>query len=192
MPRAAQDIERIRDRERQIVRAAREIAEQEGWSAVTVRRLADAIGFSQPILYRHFPRGRDEIVERVVIDGYAELLAAISADGEGLAALVAAYLAFARENPAVYYVMTTARTGVVFASDETPELLRQGFAMFERAVGGETPRERAVRAELLWSTLHGVSRFAADGRLDAALDDVRDEEIVALFSRSASGSGTGS
>ncbi|MFC4137954.1 MULTISPECIES: TetR/AcrR family transcriptional regulator [unclassified Microbacterium] len=190
MPRSAQETERIRDRERQIVRAAREIAEQEGWPAVTVRRLADAIGFSQPILYRHFPRGRDEIVEHVVIDGYADLLAAISAGGEGLAALVAAYLAFAGEHPAVYYAMTTARTGIVFASDETPELLRQGFAMFERAVGGETPRERAVRAELLWSTLHGVSRFAADGRLDAALDDVREEEIVALFSAPASGSGS--
>ncbi|MFE6996764.1 TetR/AcrR family transcriptional regulator [Microbacterium sp. NPDC057659] len=188
MPRSAQDIERIRERELRIVRAARDIAEQEGWQAVTVRRLADAIGFSQPILYRHFPRGRDEIVEHVVIDGYTELLAAISAGGEGLPALVTAYLAFARENPAVYYAMTTARTGIVFAADETPELLRQGFAMFERAVGGETPQERAVRAELLWSTLHGVSRFAADGRLDAALDDVRDGEIVRLFSAPASGS----
>jgi AcrR family transcriptional regulator len=182
MPRAAQDIERIRERELRIVATAREIAEQEGWPAVTVRRLADAIGFSQPILYRHFPRGRDEIVEHVVIDGYAELLAAIRAEGEGLAPLVAAYLAFARENPAVYYAMTPARTGIVVASTETPEILRNGFAMFERAVGGETSHERAVRAELLWSTLHGVSRFAADGRLDAALDDIRAEEIVALFS----------
>lgn len=182
MPRAAQDIERVREREHRIVRAAREIAEEEGWTAVTVRRLADAIGFSQPILYRHFPRGREEIIDQVVIDGYTELLAAIGAGGEGLAPLVTAYLAFARENPAVYEAMTSARTGVVFASAETPEILREGFAMFERAVGGGTPRHRAVRAELLWSTLHGASRLDADGRFDAALDDIRADEIIALFS----------
>ena len=48
-------------RELQIVTAAREIAEADGWPAVTVRRLADAIGFSQPVLYGHFPDGRDPI-----------------------------------------------------------------------------------------------------------------------------------
>ncbi|UUT36277.1 TetR/AcrR family transcriptional regulator [Microbacterium elymi] len=184
MARSPQDTQRIRERELRIVRAAREIAEQEGWPAVTVRRLADAIGFSQPILYRHFPGGRDEIVEHVVIQGYTELAAAMSAPGEGagmLSALIAAYLAFAREHPAVYEVMTSARTGIVFASDDTPEVLRQGFAMLERAVGGQTPRQRAVRAELLWSTLHGVSRFSADGRLDPALDDARAQAISGLF-----------
>ena len=44
-----------------IVAAAREIAEVEGWPAVTVRRLADTIGFSQPVLYGHVPDGRDGI-----------------------------------------------------------------------------------------------------------------------------------
>ena len=183
MARSAQDAERVRERESRIIRSAREIAESEGWPAVTVRRLAAAVGFSQPILYRHFPRGREEIVDRVVIDGYVELLAAISAGGDGLESLIAAYLAFARSNPAVYYVMTTARTGIEFASTETPAILRQGFAMFERAVGGTDARDRAVRAELLWSTLHGLSQLDAHARLDAALEGDRTAAIVALFDR---------
>jgi len=186
MPRSAQDIERIRERELRIVRTAREIAEQDGWTALTVRRLADAIGVSQPILYRHFPGGRDEIVDRVVVDGYAELVAAMDVPGEGaetLPALVAAYLAFAREHPAVYEAMASFRTGIVFASSDTPAILRRGFAMLENAVGGTDARDRAVRAELLWSTLHGISRFAAHDRLDAALDDVREDAVAALFAR---------
>ena len=186
MPRSAQETERIRERELRIVGTARQIAEQDGWSAVTVRRLADAIGVSQPILYRHFPGGRDEIVERVVIDGYTELAAAMRVPGDGadtLPALVAAYLAFAREHPAVYEAMASARTGIVFASSETPAILREGFGMLERAVGGESDRDRAVRAELLWSTLHGISQFAAHDRLDAALDDVREDAVAALFAR---------
>jgi AcrR family transcriptional regulator len=185
MPRSAQETERIRERELRIVAATREIAEREGWPAVTVRRLADEIGVSQPILYRHFPGGRDQIVGRVVVDGYTELAAALrvsDAAPHPLAALVTAYLAFARKHPAVYEAMATARTDIAFASDETPAVLREGFGMLERAVGGVDARDRAVRAELLWSTLHGISQFEAAGRLDGALDDLREDAVVALFS----------
>ena len=72
----------IADRSRAIVDAARRVAETEGWPAVTVRRLADEIGFSQPILYRCFPGGRDEIVEHVMIDGFLEM-GAVLADPDG-------------------------------------------------------------------------------------------------------------
>jgi len=189
MARTAQEAERFRDREVRIVETAREIAEHDGWPAVTVRRLADAIGVSQPILYRHFPEGRDEIVARVVIQGYADLADVMRspvADEDPAAALprlIAGYLRFARAHPAVYEAMSTARTSVVFASTDTPATLREGFAMLERAVGGTDEHDRAVRAELLWSLLHGASQFAAADRLDPALDDVREEAIAGLFSQ---------
>jgi AcrR family transcriptional regulator len=188
MPRSAQETERIRERELRIVLTAREIAERDGWAAVTVRRLADAIGVSQPILYRHFPGGRDEIVERVVVDGYAELAAVMAVPGDAadpLPALITAYLAFARAHPAVYEAMATARTGIVFASSETPAALRRGFAILEQAVGGADDRDRAVRAELLWGLLHGISQLDAHDRLDAALDDAREPAIAALFAYGA-------
>ena len=185
MPRSAQDSERFRERETRIVRTTREIAEREGWPAVTVRRLADEIGVSQPILYRHFPGGREDIVGRVVVDGYTELAAAMDAgtgSPDALPALVAAYLDFAREHPAVYEAMASARSSIAFASDDTPAALRRGFELLEQAVGGADARERAVRAELLWSTLHGISQLAAHGRLDAALDDARADAVAHLFS----------
>ena len=37
-----------------ILAAARELAEAEGWDAVTTRRLAGLIDYSQPVLYSHF------------------------------------------------------------------------------------------------------------------------------------------
>ncbi|MBD3943268.1 TetR/AcrR family transcriptional regulator [Microbacterium sp. NEAU-LLC] len=189
MARTPQEAERFRDREIRIVETAREIAEQDGWSAVTVRRLSDAIGASQPILYRIFPGGRDEIVARVVVQGYADLADVMRSPGPGddrsaaLRRLITGYLRFAREHPAVYEAMSTAHTSVVFASTETPAALREGFAMLEQAVGGEDARDRAVRAELLWSLLHGASQFAAHDRLDPALDDVREAAIAELFLR---------
>ena len=51
-----------------IVNAARELAESEGWEAVTTRRLADRIEYSQPVLYSHF-EGKDAIVSAVASRG---------------------------------------------------------------------------------------------------------------------------
>ena len=49
------------ERRQQILDAARSVAEAEGWAAVTSRRLADVIGYTQPVLYAHFPGGKAEI-----------------------------------------------------------------------------------------------------------------------------------
>jgi AcrR family transcriptional regulator len=59
------------DREHRIVAAARVIAEREGWDAVTIRRLADEIEYSQPVLYSHF-ENRDAIVAAVAVEGFQE------------------------------------------------------------------------------------------------------------------------
>src|SRR4051794_6111303 len=41
----------LAQRRARIVTAARTLAETEGWDAVTTRRLADSIEYSQPVLY---------------------------------------------------------------------------------------------------------------------------------------------
>src|SRR5689334_24359319 len=66
------------DRERLILATAREIAEQQGWDAVTTRRLAERIEYSQPVLYSYF-RGKREIIGGVALQGAAELAAALRA-----------------------------------------------------------------------------------------------------------------
>src|SRR5215468_9187883 len=59
-------------RRAQIISAARRIAELEGWSNVTVRRLSDEISYSQPVLYGHFG-SREGILAAVAIEGFQEL-----------------------------------------------------------------------------------------------------------------------
>src|ERR1700739_5092438 len=59
-------------RRAQIISAARRIAEREGWSNVTVRRLSDEISYSQPVLYAHFG-SRDGILAAVAIEGFQEM-----------------------------------------------------------------------------------------------------------------------
>ena len=59
-------------RRAQIISAARRIAELEGWSNVTVRRLSDEISYSQPVLYTHFG-SREGILTAVAIEGFQEI-----------------------------------------------------------------------------------------------------------------------
>lgn len=84
-----------------IVKTARKLAESEGWDAVTTRRLADEIEYSQPVLYSHFA-GKDAIVAAVALEGFTELavrLRAATRTGEpraaleGLEGLARAYMA---------------------------------------------------------------------------------------------------
>ena len=65
-------------RERLIVATARELAEEQGWDAVTTRRLAERIEYSQPVLYSHF-RGKREIIGAVARQGAAEMAVAVRA-----------------------------------------------------------------------------------------------------------------
>src|SRR5437879_410976 len=117
------------ERERLIITAARELAETEGWDAVTIRRLAAEIEYSQPVLYGHF-KGKDAIMAAVAVQGLAELAAELrqartSAPGprEALAAVGAAYATFAGRRPALYDSMFTHTVDLPFATPEAPAAL---------------------------------------------------------------------
>src|SRR4051812_10377376 len=93
-------------RRRLITATAREIAEREGWDAVTTRRLSTEIEYSQPVIYKHFA-SMEDITRAVALEGFAELAEALAAARHDCAAEKAlgrvahAYSAFASENPAV-------------------------------------------------------------------------------------------
>lgn len=162
-----------------IVDAAREIAEVDGWPAVTVRRLADTIGFSQPVLYGHFPDGRDGIIRAVALAGFARLAELMTPAGDrgDLHGLCAAYLDFARSQPATYEAMFSLPTDLEFARPTTPEQLRAGFRPLLSVMGDET------RAELLWSALHGLADLARHGRLRPAQAEARVDMLIGLLGR---------
>jgi AcrR family transcriptional regulator len=65
-------------REKEIVRnnilaAARKIAATEGWQAVTIRKIADAIEYTSPIVYEHF-QNKEDLIRELVTSGYRLLL----------------------------------------------------------------------------------------------------------------------
>jgi AcrR family transcriptional regulator len=162
-----------------IVKTARKLAESEGWDAVTTRRLADEIEYSQPVLYSHFA-GKDAIVAAVALEGFTELavrLRAATLTGEPRAALeglARAYMAFAEENPTLYDAMFTMAVDLPFGQDDTPEPLRDGFqALLSGAAQFADGRDPAILTEVVWSALHGLIVLSRGGRLPASGREAR-------------------
>ncbi len=168
------------EREHRIVAAARVIAEREGWDAVTIRRLADEIEYSQPVLYSHF-ENRDAIVAAVAVEGFQEFTvvlreAASRSTGRrnALKNVAMAYLAFALSRPALYEAMFILPTDLRFAEAGTRPELR---AAFEALAAVVTPFCVDVDdvTETFWAALHGLAELERSGRIRPSM---RGERIV--------------
>ncbi len=173
--------ERERAQRRQvIVDAARELAEAEGWESVTTRRLADAIEYSQPVLYSHF-EGKDAIVSAVALEGFSELAALLhdardEADSAAAQprAVATAYMEFARTNPALYEAMFTLTVDLTFAQTDTPAPLHAGFVeLLEALAPFAGDHDVETFTEVVWSALHGLATLSRAGRLRPAFYDQR-------------------
>ena len=158
------------EREQRIIATARSIAETEGWNAVTVRRLAEEIEYSQPVLYSHF-ENRDAIVAAVAVEGFREITAAIQKATRGatdrrkaLEKVATAYLTFARKNPALYEAMFTLPTGLRFAEEGTRSELHAAFEALSVVVM-PAHADVGVATETFWAALHGLAELERSGRI---------------------------
>ncbi|MGW3141729.1 TetR/AcrR family transcriptional regulator [Streptomyces sp. NPDC001139] len=177
------------ERERLIVTAARELAEAEGWDAVTTRRLAAEIEYSQPVLYSHF-KGKDAIMAAVAVQGCADLAvelraARTAADGprQALAAVGEAYASFGRRRPALYDAMFTHAVDLPFATPEAPAPLQEAFAELVAVVEpiAAESEDIGLLTETYWAGLHGLVTLMRSGRLPERDHDQRLALLIGHF-----------
>jgi AcrR family transcriptional regulator len=126
-----------------ILDAARRIVMREGFAALSMRKIADAIEYSPATLYLHFA-SRDEIAQALCAEGYAQLLetfvplAGIADPAERLKALGRAYVAFGVAHPETYRL--------IFMEDPSYTGAALGGALKGRAAGEDmavTPADAA-------------------------------------------------
>ena len=104
--------ERLRTQVRSdIVKTAKEIAREDGWTAVSIRKIAEVIEYSPPILYEYF-ESKDKLLEAIRIEGFDFLQAEFhkikihfSNPQKQLAEVAHCIWNFAVENPEVFQVM---------------------------------------------------------------------------------------
>jgi AcrR family transcriptional regulator len=172
-------------RRAQILSAARRIAELEGWSNVTVRRLSDEISYSQPVLYAHFP-SREGILAAVAIEGFQEIGLALEKarkrvkDGSPVESVAAAYLEFAASSPALYEVMFSLSLSVPFGEAATPQELRFAFSQLLQLFQGQGAGSE-VLSELFWASLHGIAELTRTKRFPRSRQKERVRALVNRF-----------
>jgi len=160
--------EPLTPRARQIVAAARELLEQEGAAALTMRRLAERLGIRAPSLYKHLP-DKAGVEAAIIATGFedtataleAALEAALDAGAEPLAALAAAYRAFALAHPHLYRLMTDQP----LQRDRLPAGVEDRAAAPLLRAAGDPDRARAV-----WAFAHGMIMLELAGRFPPGAD----------------------
>ncbi|GAA1364045.1 TetR/AcrR family transcriptional regulator [Streptomyces beijiangensis] len=156
-------------RAQQITAAARALLESEGPEALTMRRIAEAVGMRAPSLYKHFPdkQAVEAALKAESLLETAEALEAAEARTPGsFAVLAAAYRTYALAHPHLYRLATDRP----LERDAIPPGLEdRAAAPLFRAVGGD---EHVARAA--WAFAHGMvileltGRFPPDADLDKA------------------------
>jgi AcrR family transcriptional regulator len=163
----ASSASRLSPRANEVVRAARELLEEEGLAALSMRRLADRLGIRAPSLYKHFA-DKQELEAALISDAFEEQAAvfeaALAETGDPLRAIATAYRQFAREHPHLYRLMTERPLERDRLAPGVEE--RAGRAVVD-AVGGDVDLARAA-----WAFAHGMTNLELNGRFppDADLD----------------------
>ncbi|HAA10703.1 MAG TPA: hypothetical protein DCE41_03015 [Cytophagales bacterium] len=104
------DLRKEKNREA-ILEAALEIAREETWEKVTIRKIADRILYTPPIVYEHF-KNKDDLLRQLVEQGFRQLnestMAVLESDdapGYRLKKMMEVRLAFNMEHTTVHQLM---------------------------------------------------------------------------------------
>jgi len=183
-----------------LIQAAQELIGAKGPAGFTIAEAARLAGVSPAAPYRHF-RDAESLLAEVATRGFDQfrdrLAAALSAAPQSDPARAAeavgrAYLAFAREESALYAAMFEARIArepfpeLQAASDRAFAVLRKLAEMLAGAARAQ-PRPPALMIALhLWSTTHGIVSLFVRGdpsrrRLPMSAEDLLEAAFLIYF-----------
>ena len=145
-----------------ILKAAWNLVKEEGWQGLSIRKIADAIEYSVPVVYDHF-ENKEAILATFTRQGFTLLNEGIinarikhPQPVDQLKAVGRAYWDFAFTNKEYYQLMYGMGMPGCEAVDRMPEvktftrLLSETIAL----LGGDD--KEMTKMKSLWSTLHGL------------------------------------
>jgi AcrR family transcriptional regulator len=175
-------IKERREREKQITKqaillAARQIARQEGWTALTIRKVAEQIEYSPPMVYEYFS-SKESIFLALLHEGFEMLEEAMRQAQhsnpdvqEQLYRIGEAYWQFASDNPDLYQVMH-GLSGVSIDPQETAKAVQKVCAIPLEALETWAKANQVTLAdpmaylEVTWCVLHGIVSLTIVNRVD--------------------------
>jgi AcrR family transcriptional regulator len=154
----------------EILAAARDIGVREGWKAVTIRSVAQELGYSSPLLYEHF-RDKEDLLTEIAVDTLGQLEARLAGKlpSDRLVAvvnMVERYWTFMLEHTQLYRLVN-GMDGVPIDKtvvSRSARSLCRAVAEAVRPLLGENAGEvdGQILADELWALLHGMSALYMD------------------------------
>jgi len=152
--------------------AARSIVQTDGWEALTIRKVAEAIGYTAPTIYEFF-EDKNALLYEVMEIGFGEWLEEIQKatrpahSGKSFVNAVAKAtwrLAFGRKE---LYLLMHSLPAIPFGTERAPKnaraIYRHIFDGLQRY--GVTFHDPEVAVEMIWATMHGWISLTLMGRI---------------------------
>lgn len=166
-----------------VLDATRHLLVQDGYEAVSMRKVAAAVGCSVSSIYLHFPN-KDALIHALMDEGFERWYGVAQQSTAGaespfgrLDALCHAYVEFGLKNPEYYEIM------YMFHPERLARFPRDMYRRSRRPMDLTTeivqacaPERFATRADariaanVLWAVLHGAVSTILAGRLDSRVD----------------------
>ncbi|RYY36194.1 MAG: TetR/AcrR family transcriptional regulator [Sphingobacteriaceae bacterium] len=182
-----------------IIYAAWDMVQKEGWDKLSIRKIADAIEYSVPVIYDHFENKEAILLEfakkgfRKLTDKIVDAKDAHTDPADQIKAMADGYWDFALNNSQLYQLMF----GIGMASCEI------GKAMPEQdkfraividpiealaAKSGRTDINSCWKYHTFWSVMHGLISIKIIGNpaIDAELDKIVLDDAISGFIKNLS------
>jgi AcrR family transcriptional regulator len=154
----------------EILSTARAIAVREGWKAVTIRSVAQKLGYASPLLYEHF-RDKEDLLTQIAVDALGQLEARLteklpSDRRAAVVRMVERYWTFMLEHTELYRLVN-GMDGVPIDKTvvgRSAQSLCKLVAEAVRPLLGENDGEAdgQMLADELWALLHGMAALYMD------------------------------
>ncbi len=153
-----------------ILATAWQMVREEGWQSLSIRKIADAIEYSVPVIYDHF-ENKEAILLEFGKDGFQLLIKRLqqakkkSGDpAEQLAAIADAYWNFAFKNKEYYQLMFGLGIACCETSKCMPETTEFKKLVMEPIItileqNGKRDVNACLKYHTFWSIIHGLISF---------------------------------
>lgn len=166
-----------------LIQAGRDILEDQGAAALTLRACARRAGVSHAAPQHHFATAADLLGE-IAASGFEDFVQALANGARKellpaakLVAMGRCYVAFANDNPAIYQLMFGAK--VPLRSDRLQSAMAAAwFQLAEAVKAAMGPDDVYARSTYVWSLVHGFSMLTITGRLPPMVDGERALELM--------------
>ncbi|MGC4038521.1 MAG: TetR/AcrR family transcriptional regulator [Chitinophagaceae bacterium] len=150
-----------------ILNASLDIVKEEGWPALSMRKIADKIDYTAPTIYEYFSN-KEALLQELTRMGYIKLAVkmeearSLSTSPEGqLEAMWLAYWNFAFDNKELYKVMYGVEVNCCACETALPETQRPMNMLWDK-IEEITPADRRndeyvdLKYYTFWSVVHGL------------------------------------